>query len=154
MADFDLAPPVAFHFTVAFAGTSLPPVPDAAFREVQGLESEMEVETVVEGGENRFVHKLPKPARHPNLALKRGLMRMTSGLTIWCKSVLEGGLAKPIKPKELLVSLLDEHGLPLAAWHVANAYPVKWQAGGFDSMKNEIAVETVELAYTTLKRSL
>ena len=28
---------------------------------------------MVEGGENRFVHQLPKAVKHPNLALKRGL---------------------------------------------------------------------------------
>ncbi len=49
------------------------PVFDAAFQEVGGLEAEIEVETVVEGGENRFVHRLPKPVKHPNLSLKRGL---------------------------------------------------------------------------------
>ena len=35
----------------------------------------MEIETVVEGGENRFVHRLPKPVKHPNLVLKRGSPR-------------------------------------------------------------------------------
>jgi phage tail-like protein len=152
MADFAL--PVAFHFTVAFTGSDAPDVPDAAFQQVQGLESEIEVETVVEGGENRFVHKLPKPAKHPNLSLKRGLAERSSGLAKWCAEVLEGGLATPIKPKGLQISLCDADGKPVASWNVANAWPVKWQIGGFDAMKNEIAMETVELAYTTLKRSM
>ena len=64
--------PVAFHFTVAITGSGTS-VPDAAFQEVGGLEAEIEIETVVEGGENRFAHRLPKPVRHPNLTLKRGL---------------------------------------------------------------------------------
>ena len=144
MADFVL--PVAFHFTVAFTGSGAPEVPDAAFQEVQGLETEMEVETVVEGGENRFAHKLPKPAKHPNLSLKRGLADKSSGLATWCAEVLEGGLARPVKTKAVQISLCDADGAPVASWNVANAWPVKWRAGGFDAM--------MELAYTTLKRSM
>ena len=33
---------------------------------------------MVEGGENRFVHRLPKPVKHPNLVLKRGLATTSS----------------------------------------------------------------------------
>ncbi|MEL6678948.1 MAG: phage tail protein [Pseudomonadota bacterium] len=149
MTDFAL--PVAFHFTVTIAGTSA--AVDGAFQEVSGLEAEIEVETVVEGGENRFVHRLPKPVKHPNLKLKRGLATGSSDLVKWCKATIETDFSKPIQPKDIVVSLCDEEGDPVASWSIANAYPVKWDVGGFDAMKNEIAVETIELAYNTLKRT-
>lgn len=148
-----LSPPVAFHFTVMFAGKE-PPVPDMAFQEVSGLETGLEVESVVEGGENRFVHQLPKPAKRSNLKLKRGLTTYASGLVQWCKSTVEGDLAQAIKPKDLTVSLLNDKRLPVAVWLVGNAYPVKWSPGVFDAMKNELAVETIELAYHGLKRKM
>lgn len=146
-------PPVGFHFTVAFIGT-VPPVPDMGFQEVSGLDGGIDLESVVEGGENRFVHQLPKPARRPNLKLKRGLTSATSGLVQWCKSTLEGDFSEPITPKDMLISLLGASGTPLASWSVGRAYPVKWSVGGFDAMKNALAIETVELAYATLQRKL
>jgi phage tail-like protein len=148
-----LTPPVAFHFSVVFMGMT-PPVPDMAFQEVSGLESGLETESVVEGGENRFVHQLPKPAKRGNLKLKRAMTSYASGLVHWCKSTIEGDLAEPITPKDITVSLLNEMRLPVAVWSVGNAYPVKWSVGGFDAMKNELAIETIELAYNTLERKV
>lgn len=149
MAFFD--PPVAFHFSVVFIGF-MPPVPDMAFQEVSGLETSIDLESVTEGGENRFVHQLPKPAKRSNLKLKRGMTTAASGLVQWCKSTLEGGFVEPITPKDMTVSLLNEMRIPVAVWSIGNAFPVKWTVGNLDAMKNELAVETIELAYTTLKR--
>ena len=125
---------------------------DAAFSEVSGLEAEIELETVVEGGENRFVHRLPRPVKHQNLVLKRGLASDQGTLAKWCKSVLENDFSQPIEPKGVSVSLCDADGDPVRSWSIANAYPVKWSVAGFDAMKNELAVETVEFAFSTLKR--
>lgn len=147
------APPVAFHFNVMFAGVS-PPVPDTAFQAVDGLETGYEVEPLVEGGENAAQFMLPKPVRLQPVKLKRGLALATSGLVRWCKATLEGGLAQPIKPKTLVVSLLDADGLPVATWSLAEAYPLKWTIAGFDAMKNELAMETVELAHAGLTRKV
>ena len=149
MADFE--PPVAFHFSVAFTGGG-PSISDAAFQEVSGLRAGFDVESVVEGGENRFVHQLPKPAKNPNLKLKRAVTEKNSDLVKWCQATLERDLAKRIEPKDLTVTLLDADGFPLASWSVTNAYPVSWEVGGFDAMKNELAVETIELVYNTIKR--
>ncbi|MEO9651741.1 MAG: phage tail protein [Roseobacter sp.] len=146
-------PPVAFHFSVMFMGL-IPPVPDMAFQEVSGLESGLDTEPVVEGGENRFVHQLPKPAKRGNLKLKRGMTTYASGLLQWCKSTIEGDFSKAIQPKDITVSLLNEMRLPVAVWLVGNAYPIKWNVGTFDAMKNELAVETIELAYNALERKM
>jgi phage tail-like protein len=148
VSDFSL--PVAFHFTVAVDGAG--DDVDAAFQEVSGLEAEMEVETVTEGGENRFVHRLPKAVKHPNLVLKRGLAPSGRGLAGWCADVLEKDLSQPIKPRNVTVSLCDEDGDPVRSWAISGAFPVKWSVGGFDAMKNAMAIETIELAYRTLKR--
>lgn len=141
--------PTAFHFTVTFGGST---VKDAAFQEVSGLEAGYEVETVVEGGENRFVHRLPKPTASPMLTLKRAILTNNSGLAAWCKKTLQNDLSQPIEPMDLTIQSLDGDGEPLVSWSLTNAYPTKWEVGGFDAMKNELAVETIELAYATIKR--
>lgn len=83
MQDINL--PVAFQFLVTIEDAHLPQ--DMAFAEVGGLDVEIEIETVVEGGENTFVHRLPKAAKHSNLVLKRGIADASSGLVRWCMEV-------------------------------------------------------------------
>ncbi|MDZ7589265.1 MAG: phage tail protein [Rubrivivax sp.] len=145
-------PPAAFHFTVTF-GTQ-PQDIDGAFQEVTGIAPELETDPVPEGGENRFVHMLPKAMKHPRLTLKRGIASLDSRLVLWCQAVLEGGLVRPIFPKLLHVFLLDEKGQPLRAWSFANAFPVRWEVESFNSTKNEVAVEKIELNYAYSKREV
>ncbi len=145
-------PPVAFHFAVSF-GTAARDA-DCSFREVSGIGPEMETETVVEGGENRFVYQLPKAVKHPRLVLKRGVAPFRSRLVTWCRNVLEGGLSQPLAPKLIHVALLDETGQPLRMWSFENAYPVKWDVEPFNATKNEVAMEKVELSYLFSKREL
>lgn len=148
----DFVPPTAFHFEVAFQGSD-PDIPDTAFQEVSGLETEISTEPLQEGGENRFVHNLPKQVKHPNLKLKRALTEASSGLVAWCQKTLENGFGEPIKPQDLVISLLNEEAEPVASWSITNAYPIKWTVGNLDAMKNELAVETIELSYLSVKRT-
>ena len=142
-------PPSAFYFTVGFspAGDE-----DTSFQDVSGIGSEMDTEDVVEGGENRYVHRLPKGVKHSTLVLKRGIATMDSPLVTWCRDVLEADLASSIKPKEMTISLLNEFKDPIRSWSFANVYPVNWEVENFNSTKNEVAIESIELSYTTSNR--
>ncbi|HEX4164610.1 MAG TPA: phage tail protein [Bryobacteraceae bacterium] len=142
-------PAPAFYFRVAFSGST---AIDQAFQEVRGVAADMDVEEITEGGENRFVHRLPKSTKHPLLELKRAIAPRTSPLVTWCQSVLEGDLGQAIETKALVIMLLDPDGKPLMSWLVANAFPVKWEIDSFNSTKNEVAIETIALSYTTWKR--
>ncbi len=51
-------PPVGFHFRVEFESISSES-DDTRFQEVSGLNAELGVEELVEGGENRFSHRFP-----------------------------------------------------------------------------------------------
>jgi phage tail-like protein len=143
-------PPVAFHFAVSFG--SNPKDSDGAFREVSGIGPEIETETVNEGGLNGYAHVLPKSIKHPRLVLKRGVAAKESRLVKWCQQVLDGGFVKPIDPLLVHVFLLDAAGDPLRCWTVENAWPVKWEIEGFQSTRNEVAMEKIELAYARSNR--
>lgn len=143
-------PPSAFYFKVVF-GLTLG-MADTSFQEVSGISSEMTTEDVVEGGENRYVHKLPKTITHGNLELKRGIASMTSPLVIWCRSVMEMDFIVPIVAQPISVYLMDENQLPIRAWTFANAFPIKWQVESFNSTKNEVAIEKIVLSYTYSNR--
>jgi phage tail-like protein len=143
-------PPSAFYFQVEFSSPY--GKGDTSFQEVSGIGSEMETEEVVEGGENRYVHRLPKSVKHPKLVLKRGIATMNSPLVKWCKSVLEDGFIASIVPLTLLVFLMNEDKVPIRSWNFADVYPVKWEVDPFNSTKNEVAIEKIELSYTYSNR--
>jgi len=143
-------PPSAFHFRVVLSSTM--GKADTSFQEVSGIRSEIETEAYSEGGENRYVHQLPKSVKHPRLVLKRGIAARSSPLVVWCQSVLEADFIKPIIPMSVLVFLLNENHSPTRSWSFANAYPVLWEVESFNSTKNEVAIEKIELNYNYSKR--
>lgn len=151
MADY--YPPVAFSFSVSLGADNTGV--DAAFQEVSGLSSQIAVtEDVVEGGENRFVHKLPTQARNTNLVMKRGLMLAQSKMFKWCKETFENGFAKPIEPQTISVNLLDPSQKPMMVWVLDRCWPVKWEFGPLNSKNSDVAMETLEFGYTTLTRKV
>ena len=115
MADY--YPPWGFYYKVEFGISQNKN--DVSFQSVSGLSVEYDMEEYKEGGENRFVHQLPKPAKRNNIVLKRGLTDNTSGLVKWCKATLEGDFAKKIEKR--VAELADEFG---SGWWQArrNAY--------------------------------
>src|ERR1043165_2837481 len=104
-------PPAAFHFKVEFIGVDgMDSDTEQRFQEVSGLSVEVETEELREGGENRFVYKLPKRAKYPNLVLKRGLLTNTAILD-WFKSAMNTSFPVVIydfKPADILITLMDE----------------------------------------------
>ena len=147
-------PPGGFYFAVTVIGSATDRVPDidASFQEVSGIQAELDVEEVVEGGENRFVHRLPRPAKYPNLVLKRGVVTKYSYLSDWAGQTIGANLSLPIEPQNLMVTLLDDRGTPTIAWTFVNAYPLKWDVGPLSSTDNQILTETLELSYNYFTR--
>jgi phage tail-like protein len=144
----DIIPPAGFYFVLRVGGG----LNHAVFQEASGLGPEMELESVREGGENRFVHQLPKAVKNGLLTLKRGLVPPDSELFKWCQDVLEGGLTRPIKAQQIELDLLDAGSQPLMSWLFDNAYPLKWSVMDVRAETNTLLLETIELAYTTVKR--
>lgn len=161
MADGDLIsrgyyPPPAFAFTVTVAGTGsalqLSSLTDTSFQEASGLEAKIELETVIEGGENRFAHQLPGVTKSPNLVLKRGYVTAPSFLSEWAAQTIGSTLNAPILTQTLVVMLLGPSRIPLVAWNFDRAWPVRWVTGPFDSQKNEVLTEVLEFAYANVTR--
>ena len=152
----DYLPPGGFYFSVAVVGTgtalALASDVDASFQEVSGIQAERNVEEVAEGGENRFVHRLPGVTKYPNLVLKRGIVSEISFLAEWAGQTIGSGLSLPVIPQNLVVALLNEAGLPVVTWGFVNAYPVRWEISSMDSMQNQILTETLEFSYNYFQR--
>jgi phage tail-like protein len=131
-----------FHFLVVFELFPQTPV-DVRFQEVSGLSVSMNTESVTEGGQNRYVHKLPTRTSYTDLVLKRGLFT-SSLLQEWIRKATE---EFDIKPVNLLVSLLDDDHLPVFNWHVCGAYPLKWDFGNLNAEQGQVAIESITLTY-------
>lgn len=134
-------PPVGFHFQVTFKDMS--DEIDTRFQEVTGLTVTVNTEDVEEGGQNRFVHKLPKGTSYDSLVLKRGIIK-NSKLAEWCRKAVE---ELTFEPKDILVSLLNEEHKELCSWNVVHAYPVRWAFSGLNAESGELLIETMEFNY-------
>ncbi|HCY41481.1 MAG TPA: glycerol acyltransferase [Prolixibacteraceae bacterium] len=136
-------PPLGFHFLVEFANQK----DEYQFQSVSGLSYNLGTEDITEGGENRFVHKLPLRPKYPNLVLKRGLL-IDSELIDWCRSSVEDF---SYSPTDIIIKLLNEEHEPLITWNVIHAYPVKWAVADFNAEESKIVIETLELTYNYFK---
>jgi len=144
-------PPVGYHFRVEFS--FLDSDNDTRFQEVSGLSAEIASEDVVEGGENRFTHRLPVRTKYGNLTLKRGLLT-SSQLIDWVKHAVESLEASDkYKPTDVTVTLLDEAGEPLdETYSFSKAWPVKWSISDLKASENALVIETLELSYNYFRR--
>ncbi len=141
-------PPPGFHFKVTFELDGVlegvvVEENDFRFQEVSGLSAEVAVETLHEGGENRFSHRLPGRTKFANLVLKRGLVT-SSALIEWFRNAIE---ALEIKPVDMAVTLLDEAHEELTTWNFVKAWPLKWSFSNLNAQNNSLMIETVELSY-------
>ncbi len=133
--------PVGFYFSLSFEGEQL------GFQEILGISKELGTEEVQSGGENRFKYRLPTVVTNQNLVLKRALVPEGSVLIKWVEDTLDSGLSQAIITKNVSVNLLNSEGYVLTTWMFHNAYPVKYSVSNLHSQKNELVIETLELAY-------
>ena len=154
MADY--MPPPNFYFTVTVLGSAtalaLASGVDASFQDISGLQSEIQTEDVAEGGQNRYVHRLPKQSKFANLVLKRGAVSTLSFFSEWFGGTIGSTLSVPVLPQNLLVSLLNQSGIPVIAWAVVNAYPLKWSMSNMNSQDGKVLIESLELSYNYFER--
>lgn len=119
---------------------------DIGFQSVEGLQVETETEFYREGGENRFVHKLPGKKNYSPLILKRGILTPNnSGVTTWLQEWFNHSSVEPLK--NVLVILLNENHEPLLSWNLVHVWPLNWKIGKLNAQKGEVLIETLELNY-------
>ena len=145
-------PPVGFYFnvdvTINETNKRITGTNEGNFQEVSGLNFKFGVKEVEEGGENRYVHKFPVPAKYENLVLKRGMLK-GSPLINWAKTSFE---QFSFKPATVVVTLMDENSAPVSTWTFSNAFPVGIRISDFKAQENAIVVETLELSFDYFKK--
>jgi len=137
----DYYPPWGFYYRVEFGISKNKD--DVRFQSVSGLSVEYDMEEYREGGENRFVHKLPVRTKYSDMVLKRGMLT-GSDLIQW---FLKAFRDREFEPTDVNVILMNERGEPLHTWKVAHAIPKKWVVSDLNANENAVVIETLELSY-------
>ena len=141
----DYYPPWGFYYKVEFSisQNKIQNKNDVRFQTVSGLSVEYDMEEFKEGGENRFVHKLPVRTKYADLVLKRGMLTESTVIE-W---ILKAFRDREFTPADVNVILMNEKSEPLRTWKVANAIPKKWLVSDLNANENSVVIETLELSY-------
>ena len=130
-----------FNFLVEIDG-----ITRAAFHEVSGFDSTIDVIEHREGGENTTVRKLPGMTKHSNIVLKWGLAD-DADLYNWHRDAVNG----KVQRRNGSIVLLDRRGQEVKRWNFFNAWPSKWTGPDLTAEGNDVAIETLELAHEGLE---
>jgi len=141
-------PPLSHRFAVFFLiGGAVPNPLDVRFQRVGGLSAKVETKTLAEGGQNLYSHKLPSRVGYETLTLERGFV-VGSLLNVEFNAAMS--LFK-FAPSNVIVTLLSEIGVPLAAWMFIKAFPVRWSTADLYASADKLLIDTLELAYTRMQ---
>lgn len=135
-------PFLAFRFEVNLAG-----LPAGGFSDCSGLASETEITEYPEGGRNDAVHKLIGRSKQANLVLKRGIADRL--LWDWYSDLTQGLI---VTRHGTLVIRSPDGGSAVAEWEFSDAFPIKWTGPELNAGQSAVAVETLELAHSGLRR--
>jgi phage tail-like protein len=131
-----------FYFSV----TGLPGSP-VSFQEVTGLDSETTPIEYRHGDSPSFYPiKMPGLGKVGNVTMRKGIFVNDTALWNWFNQIKMNTIAR----STVVVNLLDETGAPKMVWTLNNAFPIKITGTDLKSEGNEVAVESVDVAYETL----
>lgn len=111
------------------------------FSEVTGLDSTMSILTLVEGGVNDRVHRLPGRFEVTNITLTKGV-GFTDDLWNWIEGWQKGEGVR----KSVFILLANSTRIPLKIWAAERAIPVKYSGPAFNAAAGALAIEKLEIA--------
>lgn len=131
-----------FYFTVTLGEDDT-----VSFQEVDGLDSETQVIEYRHGNSKVFYPiKMPGLGKVGNVTMRKGIFVNDNKFWTWYNEIKLNTIAR----RTVTISLLDEEGNPRMTWTLNNAWPTKITGTDLKSEGNEVAVESVEIAYETL----
>jgi len=131
-----------FYFSVQF-GQGL----TASFQEVSGLDSEAKPIEYRHGNSPVFTPiKMPGLGKVGNVTMRKGIFVSDTALWDWFNQIKLNTIAR----QTVVVSLLDETGAPKMVWTLNNAFPIKVTGTDLKSEGNEVAVESLDIAFETM----
>ena len=154
MAD-SLAGTFNFRITLNRSDGSSPPLGDGGFQECSGLQIEMDVQELPEGGRNDGTVRQVGRGRYTNIVLKRGMLvpdggQVNNELWNWLQSVLSG--VRPVARYDGVIEVLSADGLDtVATWTFDRGLPQKIAGPSLNARTGEIAIEELTIAHEGLR---
>ena len=109
---------------------------------IEGLGFSYQVTQYREGGVNGYMRKIIGPVTYENVRLSRPVDSDSELIYIWLMANLI-----QIVPQTMAITALNSAGEEVTTWNLAGVVPVKWSGPSLDINGNQIAMETLELAY-------
>jgi phage tail-like protein len=133
----------AYYFAVEIDGLE-----GAYFRSCSGLKSEAEVQSHGEGGLNTTEHKLIGRTKYNNIVLKQGF---ANGALFSLRQQFVND-EPGVKIKRITGNIIQygPGGKRAATWTFLQGWVCKWDGPEFDATKNEISIESIEIAHEGL----
>ena len=117
------------------------------FSEISGLDTEVKPIEYRHGDSPVFAPlKMPGLRSVGNVTLKKGTFTKDSIFWDWFNETK----LNIIKRRTVIINLLDESASPKMTWTLTNAFPTKMTSTDLKSDGNEVAIESLEIAYETL----
>jgi len=130
-----------FYFSVKIGDNTV------SFQEVSGLDSEARPIEYRHGDSPSFYPiKMPGLGKVGNVTMRKGIFVNDTALWDWFNQIKMNTIAR----QTVVISLLDQTAAPKMVWTLNNAWPTKVTGTDLKSEGNEVAVESVEVAYETL----
>lgn len=130
-------PIVGFRFYVEIKGSVV-----GWFTECSGLSVERGVLPHEEGGQNAYVHQLPKGITYPRITLKRGVA--DQDLWNWFQ---KGLYDLKVERRAVSIVLYSGDRKQVKRWELRDTFPVKWVGPELKATSNQVAIESLELVH-------
>lgn len=92
--------------------------------------------------------KMPGMRKFSNITMKRGKFEGDFDYNTWLDAIAND---RSGNRRDIVIRLLNEKHVPVAAWSATRCFPVKVTAPDLKSDANEVAIESIEIAHEGLK---
>jgi phage tail-like protein len=125
------------YFSVEVDGTSL-----GGWSSIQGFGIKIAVEARESGGVGTAMAQLPGRFSYTPIRLSRPICTSTKDVMKWLAK-----FAQTARPTTAVISSRDADGKIVFSWNLDGVVPAGWTGPTFDVNSNQLATETLELAY-------
>jgi phage tail-like protein len=120
---------------------------EVRFAEMAGLDADAKPGEFRHGNSPVFYPiKMPGLGRVGNVTMRKGTLAKNAGLWNWIAAVERNSIVR----RAVVIKLLDEKGEARMTWTLHNAFPTRITGTDPELDGNDVAVESIELAYETV----
>lgn len=146
-----------FNFRIALtrADGDTPALGDGGFQECTGLDVEMDVQELIEGGRNDSTVRLIGRGKYSPIVLKRGMLfpgggKVYSELWAWLQNILAG--TRPVARYNGVIDVLAADAKTVVAtWVFDRGLPSKIAGPQLNAKTGEIAIEEITIHHEGLR---